>query len=124
VIQPKRSRLFLAASLNKPSNYEFEEELFSELKLRASSSVTELSWRPTFFPYLLTKAENPKSLLSHAFKLRNSGEVNDYRKWLRAAKTQWDKEGRLDPYEAGSEKNCRCHRQTDRWGCSCSKGGS
>ncbi len=97
VIQPKRSRLFLAASLNKPTNYRFEEELFGELKHRARSSVTELPWRPTFFPYLLSVADTPKALLFHALKLRQSNEVRLYRNWMRTAMAYWKEHGHLGP---------------------------
>jgi hypothetical protein len=50
VIQPKRSRVFLAVALGaRSAQFRFEEELFDELKKRARASVTELPSRPSFF---------------------------------------------------------------------------
>lgn len=95
VVQPKRSRLFLAASFNKPADQKFEEELFGELKSRGRSSVTELPWRPTFFPYLLSVSEAPEALLTCAMKLRQSNEVREYRDWMQAAVTNWERDGHL-----------------------------
>jgi hypothetical protein len=96
VIQPKRSRLLLAAALHAPGGHRFEEELFAELRRRARASVTDLPWRPTFFPYLLSIADTPAAVIIEALKLRASPEVADYREWLRAAMRQWKDHGRLD----------------------------
>lgn len=76
IVQPKRSRLFLAVALGAPSaQYRFEDELFGELKARARASVTDMPWRPTLFPYLLEGARTPEAVLSHALVLRRSSEL-------------------------------------------------
>lgn len=95
VMQPKRSRLFLAASLKLKSDSQFEEELFGELKRRATSSIAESPWRPTFLPYLLSSSPNPMALLANAFVLRQSSEVREYKQWLRTAKVKWERDGSL-----------------------------
>jgi hypothetical protein len=98
VVQPKRSRLFLAAGLTAAgAGHRFEEELFVELKRRARSSVTELPWRPSVFPYLLSVSDDASSLLAHALQLRGSSEVVEYRHWLRDALKSWQNNGTLAP---------------------------
>lgn len=96
LIQPKRSRLFLAISLQSPSaGYEVEKELFDDLKKRANTPTEDLPWMPTFFPYLLEKAETPDELLKEVVKLRRSSEVKDYRQWLGEVTTDWKKNGKI-----------------------------
>lgn len=96
VMQPKRSRLFLAAALRSSEvNYRFEEKLFAELKQRAQASVTDLPWRPTFFPYLLSVAETPDAVLAEALALRRSDEIAEYCGWLGRAMEEWKRDGRL-----------------------------
>lgn len=100
IVQPKRSRLSLAVALGAPSaQYRFEEELFGELKARARASVTDMPWRPTFFPYLLEGAETPEAVLSHALVLRRSSEVREYRGWLRAALQRWSTHGEMTTFK-------------------------
>src|SRR5689334_4851365 len=100
IVQPKRSRLFLAVALGAPSaQYRFEDELFGELKTRARASATDMPWRPTFFSYLLESAETPEAVLSHALALRRSSEVGEYRSWLRAALTRWSTHGEITPFK-------------------------
>jgi hypothetical protein len=96
LLQPKRSRLFLAISMQSPSaKYEVESELFDELKNRANTPTEDLPWMPTFFPYLLEKAETPGELLKEVVKLRQSSEVADYRQWLGEVTTDWKKNGKI-----------------------------
>jgi len=96
IMQPKRSRLFLAAALRSSEvQYRFEEKLFAELKQRAQASVTDLPWRPTFFPYLLSVAANPSEMLLKALELRKSGEIEDYRGWLADALAEWKRDGKM-----------------------------
>ena len=100
VMQPKRSRLFLAVALGAPSaQYRFEDELFGELKSRARASVTDMPWRPTFFPYLLEGGETPEAVLAQALILRGSIEVGEYRDWLRAALKRWSTHGEITPFQ-------------------------
>jgi hypothetical protein len=100
VIQPKRSRLFLAVALGAQSaQYRFEDELFAELKNRARASVTDMPWRPTFLPYLLASSDNPEAVLAQALILRTSAEVREYREWLRAAMTRWSTHGEIEPFK-------------------------
>jgi hypothetical protein len=99
VLQPKRSRLLLAVELGaETAQYRFEEELFAELKTRARASVTDLPWRPTFFPYLLAHADTPEAVLAHALALRASSEVIEYRAWLQSALRRWSTDGEIDTY--------------------------
>ena len=96
LLQPKRSRLFLAMSLQSNSaGREVETELFDELKKRANSPVFDLPWRPTFFPYLLGKAENPEEILKEVVKLRHSSQVKDYRQWFAEVIQDWKKNGKI-----------------------------
>lgn len=100
VIQPKRSRLFLAVALDAQSaQYRFEDELFAELKNRARASVTDMPWRPTFFPYLLASSDNPNAVLAHALVLRGSTELGEYREWLRMAFQRWSTHGEIEPFK-------------------------
>jgi hypothetical protein len=96
LMQPKRSRLFLAAALRSSEvGYRFEEKLFAELRQRAHASFTDLPWRPTFFPYLLSVAETPEAVLTEALRLRRSDEIAEYRSWLDRALDEWKRNGRL-----------------------------
>jgi hypothetical protein len=59
ILQPKRSRILLALSFGSESaDYTLEDQLFDELKKRASTHYEDLPWMPTFFPYLLSKADS------------------------------------------------------------------
>lgn len=105
LVQPKRSRLFLAAALSADrATYRFEEELFQELRKRARASldahlgVTDLPWRPSFFPYLLSKGDSPSAVLTHALALRGSIEIKEYRAWLASAVAAWKRDGTVAPF--------------------------
>lgn len=95
IIQPKRSRIILALALGASSRYEFEEQLFGELKKRAGKQYEELPWTPTFFPYLLNKADSPQTLLQQLIKLRQSPEIRDYRLWYNEALNDFKENGRI-----------------------------
>ena len=87
ILQPKRARLYLAASLGS-QRADDEKALFAELtKLsnEESSGVQrtgDLPAMPTFLPYLLKFDDNtPQDLLKRALKLRGTGVVKEYRDW-------------------------------------------
>ncbi len=75
------------------------DRLFAELKRRACASVTNLPWRPPLFPYLLSQADSPRSMLSEALRLRASSEVREYRAWLKRVLEMWRSDGTLAPLE-------------------------
>jgi hypothetical protein len=95
IIQPKRSRIILALALGGPTRYEFEEQLFGELKKRAGKQYEELPWTPTFFPYLLHKADSPHTFLEELIKLRQSPEIQDYRIWFNEVINDFKDNGRI-----------------------------
>ena len=96
LIQPKASRLFLALSLKAESaNHKLEETLFNKLKEKINSGCEDLPWLPTFFPYLLDKANTPTELLEEVVKLRRSRAIADYRQWLREVMQDLKDNGRV-----------------------------
>lgn len=96
VLQPKRSRLFLAVSLQAESaGRPLEDLLFEDLKTKANVVCEDLPWLPTFFPYVLSKADTPIALLQEVVKLRRSAEVSDYRQWLQEVMQDWKHNGRI-----------------------------
>jgi hypothetical protein len=95
LMQPKRSRLFLAVSLDQSAARTGEEHLFRRLGELAGTQVEELPYSPTFFPLLLSRASGPAELLTLALELRASGEARDYRAWLHAALTDFTTNGRI-----------------------------
>lgn len=83
ILQPKRSRILLALALHaKSSGHKVEEDLFAELRTIAHTAMEDLPWRPSFFPYLLSKADTPSAILQEVVKLRKSQPVAEYRQWL------------------------------------------
>lgn len=98
VVQPKRTRLFLAAQLGmgmRSAGGRLEDALFRELKARTNAPSEDLPWRPTFFPYLLSRSRSPMQVLHEAIVLRHSPEVKDYRKWLLEVLKDWKQHGRI-----------------------------
>lgn len=96
VLQPKRSRLFLAAHLReKSSRFELEKQLFGKLKTHSQTHCEDLPWMPTFFPYLLSKADTPMEVLHEAIKLRKTKEVMDYRLWIGQVLDDWERNGHI-----------------------------
>lgn len=98
LLQPKRARLFVAAALQaRSADFALEEALFKELKSRAVMRCDDLPWTPTFFPYLLARADSPDAMVGELLSLRRSAEVADYRAWLAAVMSDWRRDGRIDP---------------------------
>jgi hypothetical protein len=95
LMQPKRSRLFLALSLGEGSSRALEERLFKRFGELAGHAAQELPYTPTFFPLILSKSSGPRTLLREALDLRKSSEACDYRNWLRAALADFDTTGRI-----------------------------
>lgn len=95
LMQPKRSRLFLAISLKQASSRAAEQYLFEKLGTLVSGPTAEVPYTPTFFPLLLQKSANPSEVLTNALDLRRSGEVSDYRAWLNEALSDFDTNGRI-----------------------------
>lgn len=96
LLQPKRSRLFLAVSLQAESaGHQLENMLFADLKNKANVVCEELPWLPTFFPYLLSKADTMVELVEEMVKLRRSAEVVDYRQWLKEVMQDWKHNGKI-----------------------------
>lgn len=85
LMQPKRSRLFIALSLQQDTSRSAEDFLFSRLGELAGHPTAELPYTPTFFPLLLNQSASPAEVLKNVWKLRKSGEVKDYRAWLNSA---------------------------------------
>jgi hypothetical protein len=105
LLQPKRSRLYLAMALNAgTAAYDHEKELFQELKKIAQQSASaeasffEMENLPPFLYYLLLRdPEKPLDLLRAALNLKKSGEVKDYRNWRAELLRNWREKGRIAP---------------------------
>ncbi|NBQ69427.1 MAG: hypothetical protein EBU46_11615 [Nitrosomonadaceae bacterium] len=95
LMQPKRSRLFLAISLRQKTSNSAEEYLFRKLGELVGRPTADIPYTPTFFPLLLQRSAGPAELLKNALDLRNSGEARDYRTWLHEALTDFDTNGRI-----------------------------
>jgi len=95
LMQPKRSRLFLAISLKQKTSREAEEYLFKNLGALAGRTTADVPYTPTFFPLLLESSAGPAEVLRNALALRSTGEVLDYREWLEAALTDFNTNGRI-----------------------------
>lgn len=76
LMQPKRSR-----ALNENTSRSAEQYLFERLGALAGTPTADIPYTPTFFPMLLQKSDGPADLVKNAIKLRDSGEVKDYRAW-------------------------------------------
>jgi len=97
ILQHKRARLYLAASLGS-NRANDEEALFQELARISGESgnglqpLCELPQTPTFLPYLLKfDDESPEELLNRALALRNKSFVKEYRGWRQAIASDLDK---------------------------------
>lgn len=95
LMQPKRSRLFLAISLREESSRSAEEFLFNKLGASIGRPTAEVPYTPTFFPLLLGMSNGPAELLDNALSLRATGEVRDYRAWLDEALDDFDRNGHI-----------------------------
>ena len=104
LIQPKRSRLYLAAALSAPSAaYSHERELQEELNKVVQQTegmqngLIQVDALPSFLPYLLAK--DPRSLdelLRAALALRKNSALKDYRAWRKQLIQDWRDKGRID----------------------------
>jgi hypothetical protein len=95
LMQPKRSRLFLAISLKEQTSREGEEQIFAKLGELVGRPTAEIPYTPTFFPLLLGRSSGPADLLKNALDMRSSAEVRDYRAWLGEALADFDTNGRI-----------------------------
>jgi hypothetical protein len=95
LMQPKRSRLFIALSLHQDTSRSAEDYLFSRLGELAGHPTAEIPYTPTFFPLLLEKSTGPAEVLKNALEMRSSAEVKDYRAWLREALDDFRQNGRI-----------------------------
>lgn len=82
LMQPKRSRLFLALTLKQDTARGAEDYLFTKLGELSGRPTADIPYTPTFFPLLLSESNTPAELLTNAMKYRKSPEVCDYRAWL------------------------------------------
>ena len=105
LMQPKRSRLFLALALKETTSRAAEQYLFEKLGALVGSSAVDVPYTPTFFPLLLLQSAGPAELLSNALALRTSGEARDYRAWLREALNDFDTNGRIPVARAREVEN-------------------
>jgi hypothetical protein len=87
ILQPKRARLYLAASLGS-ERADDEKALFAELTRLSNEAplgtqrTGDLPAMPTFLPYLLkSDDQTPQDLLKRALKFRRTGIVDEYREW-------------------------------------------
>jgi hypothetical protein len=115
LLQPKRSRILLALALHaKSTRYRFEDVIFAELRAKANTLSEELPWQPTFFPYLLARANSPAEVLQEVVKLRKSKSVAEYRHWLQETMQDWKKNGRINVKKKRRTKNCTKYRSDAR----------
>jgi hypothetical protein len=94
-MQPKRSRLFLALSLNMSAEHTAEEHLFRAMATTLNLPHADVPFVPSFFPLLLHESSGPADLLDRALALRAAPEVGDYRHWLTAALADFSTNGRI-----------------------------
>ena len=95
LMQPKRSRLFLAISLGERPNHSTEEYLFENLGKLTGRPTADVPYTPTFFPLLLQMSDGPGALLKNTLKMRKSSEARDYRAWLGEALEDFSLNGRI-----------------------------
>jgi hypothetical protein len=95
LMQPKRSRLFLAISLKQKASFTAEQQLFEKFGEMAGCLAADIPYTPTFFPLLLQCSDGPAEVMKNALALRRSIDVIDYRAWLHEALTDFDTNGRI-----------------------------
>jgi hypothetical protein len=113
LLQPKRSRSYLAVSLVEGfTQYGDEQKLFEAVKKIANEAVgsenaaLEIDPLPPFLPYLLNLLEEtsraqkapktPTDLLQKALALRKVPAVSDYRNWRAQLVRTWRDVGKID----------------------------
>src|SRR5207244_1713090 len=115
VLQPKRSRLFTAVSLQSENASEaFESNLFGELAKVVRAAGGTFVEMPTlsFVPLLLARGnagETSADVLARALALRSLPAVREYRMQLAALFAEWASEGSISQETRRSVK-----RLTDR----------
>ena len=95
LMQPKRSRLFLATSFKVYGPRSEENDLFAALNQIPALQTAEIPFTPTFFPMLLHESGNPQAMIARAIRHRNSPEVQEYREWLRTILDEFSNNGRI-----------------------------
>ena len=95
LMQPKRSRLFLATALKAYGPRSEEQQLFDALNQIPALKTAEIPFTPTFFPLLLHDSRNPQEMIASALRHRNSAEVKEYREWLRTILEDFSKNGHI-----------------------------
>lgn len=95
LMQPKRSRLFLATSFKVYGPRSEENDLFAALNQIPALQTAEVPFTPTFFPMLLHESGNPQEMIASALRHRDSTEVKEYREWLRKILDDFNKNGRI-----------------------------
>lgn len=95
LMQPKRSRLFLATSFKEYGPRSEEANLFYALNNIPALKTAEIPFTPTFFPLLLNESKNPQEMIASALRHRNSSEVKEYREWLSIILEEFSKNGRI-----------------------------
>jgi uncharacterized protein (UPF0147 family) len=102
LMQPKRSRLFLATALKAYGPRSEEQQLFDALNQIPALKTAKIPFTPTFFPLLLHESRNPQEMIASALRHRHSPEVKEYREWLRTILDEFSKNGRI-PMEVTRE---------------------
>jgi len=95
LMQPKRSRLFIALTLKQNTSRTAEDYLFTKLGELSGRPTADIPYTPTFFPLLLSESDSPAALLRNTMKYRKSPEVRDYRAWLNEALDDFNRNGRI-----------------------------
>jgi hypothetical protein len=95
LMQPKRSRLFLATALKAYGPRSEEQNLFDALNRIPSLRTAEIPFTPTFFPLLLHESPSPQEMIASTLRHRRSPEVREYREWLRTILDEFNKNGRI-----------------------------
>jgi hypothetical protein len=125
--RPKRSQMFLAASLHADAVLaQDEKNLYQKLGevmsyvLGPATFKADLDGLPPFLPYLLSKEpKTPTDLLRKATDLRKTGMVKDYRNWRNQLIRDWREKGmiraqiseRTQPHRAKSAMGSRRARR-------------
>jgi hypothetical protein len=110
VLQPKRARLFTAASLrSENASHIFDETLFGELaKVVQQAGGTTLDMpNLSFVPYLLAQGhdgETATDLLGRALALRSYSEMEAYRALTAELFAEWS-QGRVSPKTRGAVRH-------------------
>jgi hypothetical protein len=92
-LQPKRSRLFVQATVERDATKsEDERRLFERLGSQYRLPFGR-AWQPTFMHYILARADKREDIPTLVARLRHSGAVRDYRAWRHTAIGEWRRKG-------------------------------